>query len=353
MRNSQGRAVGRIAAFYNLAHAQREEQPTGGCGFFESIESLEVSALLLDTAREWLMGCGMEAMDGPINFGQRDSWWGLLVQGFDSAPLYENPYNPPYYRRLFEEYGFRNYFNQNTYIWLIDSDRVSPRVEERTQRLRQSGEYSFRSIRGQRLEQVAREFRQIYNRAWRLFPGVEPLTEQQASDIMEKMRPIIDRDIIFFAYHHNCAIGFFIMLPDLNRLIGDFQGSFGLWQRLQLIWRLKVTRQCDRIFGLIFGIDPAYHGKGIESGMMSAILEQYISTKRNSYRSIEFAWIGDFNPVMNRMILNYVCARPHKMHATYRYLFDRTREFHRCPPLAMSRERLTSKKTGSVESNNR
>ena len=33
----------------------------------------------------------------------------------------------------------------------------------------------------------------------------------------------------------------------------------------------------------------------------------------------------------NRMVERYICARKHKMHTTYRYLFDRTKEFTRCP----------------------
>ena len=51
----------------------------------------------------------------------------------------------------------------------------------------------------------------------------------------------------------------------------------------------------------------------------------------------KLAWIGDFNPVMNRMIETYVCATRHKVHTTYRYLFDRTKEFHRCPRLGVKR----------------
>lgn len=47
-------------------------------------------------------------MDGPINFGDRDSWWGLLVKGFEFTPLYCNPYNFEYYVRLFENYGFKH-----------------------------------------------------------------------------------------------------------------------------------------------------------------------------------------------------------------------------------------------------
>ena len=100
--DEQGNTVGRIAAFYTheLA-AATDGQPTGGCGFFESIDSQEVANLLFDAAKEWLSSKGMEAMDGPINFGDRDQWWGLLVKGFEFTPLYSNANIFEYYIKLF------------------------------------------------------------------------------------------------------------------------------------------------------------------------------------------------------------------------------------------------------------
>ena len=103
------------------------------------------------------------------------------------------------------------------------------------------------------------------------------------------------------------------------------------------MWELKVRKSCDRVFGIIFGITPQFQGKGIESAIMTYILENYIQKGRSPYKSFEFAWIGDFNPVMNKMITNYVCATKHKMHTTYRYLFDRTKEFTRCPRVGFKR----------------
>ena len=91
------------------------------------------------------------------------------------------------------------------------------------------------------------------------------------------------------------------------------------------------------IFGIIFAVTPEFQGKGVESGMIQYIYETYIRTDRNSYKTVEFAWIGDFNPVMNRMIQSYVCATRHKMHTTYRYLFDREKPFTRCPRLGLKR----------------
>jgi hypothetical protein len=112
--NTTGEVIGRVAAFVDQKIATTYEQPTGGMGFFECIENREAAFILFDAARNWLQSRGMEAMDGPVNFGDRDKWWGLLVDGF-YPPNFCMPYNLPYYRDLFEAYGFMNYFYQYTY----------------------------------------------------------------------------------------------------------------------------------------------------------------------------------------------------------------------------------------------
>ncbi len=337
--DSSGRAVGRIAAFYDREHAYSYEQPTGGCGFFEAIDDQQLADMMFDAARDWLAQRGMEAMDGPVNFGSRDAWWGLLVEGYEFQPLYENPYNPPYYKALFENYGFRNYFNQNTYIWKCYDDSINDVVYDRVKRLMSTPGYRFEPLGKGDLKTAAENIRLIYNKAWALFTGVKPMSEQQAQDMMKMLRPIVDRDLIYFAYFNDEPIAFFVMVPDLNRIIGKFRGKLNLINKLRLMWDLKVRRRSDRIFAIIFGVTPEFQGKGVESGMMKYMLENYVRTDRNHYRTIEFAWIGDFNPVMNRMVERYICARRHKVHTTYRYLFDRTKEFKRCPSLALKRNR--------------
>lgn len=336
VRDQTGLVVGRIAAFYNREKAAIEELPTGGCGFYESIDDQCVADMLFDASRMWLASRGMEAMDGPINFGQRRDWWGLLVEGYEFQPLYKNPYNPPYYKELFENYGFKNYFNQYSFIWRTNITESSSRIFDRSERLLAVPGYHVENIDMNNLEEAAENFRIVYNKAWSLFSGVKPMTPEEALQIMQAMKPIIDPDIIFFAYFNEEPIGFFITVPDLNRIIGRFNGKFGLWQKLQLMWELKVRKSCDRIFGIIFGVAPEFHGKGVESAIMARYWN-FMMGPQTRYKTLELAWIGDFNPVMNRMIENYVCATRHKIHTTYRYLFDREREFHRCPRLGVKR----------------
>ncbi len=337
VRDPKGEIAGRIAAFYNREKASLEDQPTGGCGFFESIDEQQVADLLFDAARLWLAARGMEAMDGPINFGQRRDWWGCLVEGFEFQPLYRNPYNPPYYKELFENYGFQNYFNQYSYIWRVNGTEANKLIFTRAEHLYSNPGYHVEHIDMNNLEEAAENFRIIYNKAWSLFSGVKPISHEEAMQLMRTMKPIIDPNIIFFAYFHEEPIGFFITVPDLNRLIGKFNGKFGLWQKLDLMWNLKVRKSCDRAFALIFGITPEFHGKGVESAMMVKYWH-YIEEAKNPYKTMELAWVGDFNPVMNRMVERYVCAERHKVHTTYRYLFDRTKEFHRCPRLGVKRQ---------------
>ena len=262
-RDARGELVGRIAAFYNREKASIEEQPTGGCGFFESIDDQQVADMLFEASRMWLASRGMEAMDGPINFGQRRDWWGLLVEGYEFQPLYKNPYNPPYYKELFENYGFKNYFNQHSFIWRVNDSEANKQIFARAERLYTVPGYRVENIDMNNLEEAAESFRVIYNKAWALFSGVKPMTQEEALEMVREMKPIIDPNIIFFAYFNEEPIGFFITVPDLNRLIGKFNGKFGLRQKLRLMWDLKVRKSCDRIFGIIFGITPEFHGKGV------------------------------------------------------------------------------------------
>jgi hypothetical protein len=80
--DDSGITIGRIAAFIDTIRSSAYRQPTGGMGFFEVIENKEAAFTLFDTAREWLALRGTEAMDGPINFGENDNYWGLLIEGF-------------------------------------------------------------------------------------------------------------------------------------------------------------------------------------------------------------------------------------------------------------------------------
>ena len=89
--------IGRIAAFIDNIRSAANHQPTGGIGFFEVIENKEAAFTLFNTARDWHTSHGIEAIDGPVNFGENDNNWGLLVEGF-MQQAFGMPYNKKYYQ---------------------------------------------------------------------------------------------------------------------------------------------------------------------------------------------------------------------------------------------------------------
>ncbi|MFC5411437.1 hypothetical protein ACFPMF_19095 [Larkinella bovis] len=331
--DDQKQVIGRIAAFINRETANRNnDQPTGGLGFFECINNQTAAFALFDAAKDWLQRKGMEAMDGPINFGERDRWWGLLVDGFDKEPTYGMPYTQPYYVPLFEQYGFLDYFQQLTFLLPMREDRVRqlihPSIFERSVRTLNDPTYDFRHVTKPELEKYADDFRYIYNKAWARHLSVGEMSEEQSRALMLRMKPILEEELIWFGYHKGEPIAFFITLPELNQIFKHVNGKLNLIGKLKVLYH-KVMKTNKKAFGVIFGIIPEYQGRGIESAIALAFT-RVAWRPGYQYEELELNWVGDFNPRMIRFA-KMLGGVAHKKHITYRYLFDRTRAFKRHP----------------------
>ncbi len=326
LNDQNGETVGRLAAFIDPKTAKNNEQPTGGCGFFDCINDQQAANMLFDAAKQWLQQRGMEAMDGSINFGDRDNFWGVLVDGF-TEPVFNMPYNYPYYQQLFETYGFRNYFNQYTFRRDINSEGLSEKVFEKAQRIAANPDYSFEIINWKQKTKYAYDFMTIYNKAWGVIPGVKLITEAHAMALLKQLEQILDKRLAHFGYYKGEPIAFFIMMQDLNQLIKDFDGKLNAINKLKLMWRLKVSKQCDRIIGRIFGIVPEHQGKGVD-GAIVLHFRKYALQKNFPYKDLQMNWIGDFNAPMIRVVED-IGGTIFKTHVTYRLLFDPTKPFER------------------------
>ncbi len=321
--DSNNQTVGRIAAFVDKEVAKANEQPTGGIGFFECINSADAAAILFNRCKQWLKERGMEAMDGPVNFGDRDKWWGLLVDGF-YEPNYGMDYHLKYYRSLFEGYGFKVYFNQYTYHRLVNQQDVNPLIWEKAERIAKNQAYQITRISKWQLKKYAEDFRTIYNLAWGRYTGVKKITQTHAMALLKTIKPVLDERLVYFAYYNNEPIAFLIMMPDLNQVVKHLNGQFNLFARLKFFYLLKIKKVCKKAVGLIFGIVPQHQGKGLEGAMVNELAKCAFS-KGFPYTEIELNWIGDFNPGMRR-VAEQIGGKIRKTHVTYRYMFDRSKE---------------------------
>jgi len=334
--DKSGKTIGRVAAFYEWDSAKKNEQLTGGIGFFECINDQKAANMLFDAGKNWLQKRGVQAMDGPVNFGDRDHFWGCLAEGFHE-PVYNMPYNFKYYNELFENYGFKNYFNQYTYRKII-ADGASDSTHEKALRLLRNPDYRFENYRKEKEADYGREFIDIYNKAWSQFEGVKPITPEEGNALFRMVKQVMDKRAFYYGYYKDEPIAIFIMIPDINQLIKGFNGKLNLWNKIRLFARLRIFHRCDRLMGLVFGVVPEHQGKGVESAIIYRF-EQESYKPGFPFIELQMNWIGDFNPLMMKMVERQVRGKIYKTHITYRYLFDRSKPFKRAEKVSIKRSK--------------
>jgi hypothetical protein len=328
--NDNQDVIGRVAAFVNNKTTNKgNDQPTGGMGFFECIEDQSAAFMLFDQCKEWLTQKGMEAMDGPINFGSRDRWWGLLIEGFDREPNYQCNYNFPYYKTFFEAYGFQVYFYQLTFGRKV-KEPLSPKLADKAALIAKDPDYQFRFIRKNEIDKLPEYIHHVYNNAWANRSENPDLSLQQAKLMVKQMKPIMDRRLLYFGFYKDEPVSFYLSLPEINQIFKYVNGKLNWLGKLKVVWHslLKTNRKA---FGILFGIVPQHQGKGVDGAMIMNARE-ILQEKYNRYDEYEMNWIGDFNPKMINVV-EQVGGHIAKKHATYRKLFDESKPFKRSPIL--------------------
>lgn len=318
--------IGRIAAFTNDKMSNPLDYPVGGMGFFECINDQAAANLLLDTAKEWLTTRGMEGMDGPINFGEKNQFWGLLIENFEDPPTYGFNYNPPYYQALLENYGFQIFYNQHVYYRTLARE-AEDKLQRKAKIIAERYGVTARNVKGLGMDQIANHFLQVYNGAWATHEGFKPMKKEQADKLIKSMKAVMDPRIVIFAYHNDEPIGFFVNIPELNQVFKYVHGNLNWWGKLKFLYH-KQFNPPRTMYGLVFGVVKEWQGKGVEAAMIQYGSDTIV--KHDWYEDIVMTWIGDFNPKMMHVV-SQVGGNLYRKFATYRYNFDTSRPFERHP----------------------
>ena len=323
LKSSEGQLIGRIAAFYDRKKLHHNAQPTGGIGFFECIDDQQAANLLFDMAKNWLTNEGFQAMDGPVNFGENFVNWGLLVEGF-MPQGYGMPYNFPYYRTLFENYGFKTYFEQ--YSFHDNFSRPYPeQMRKFGERFWKKPEYSFRHLEMKNADKFLQELVIMYNKIWSDFhENYTPLQFEDFNGIFQDAKAILDEELIWFGYHNNQPIGFLIVFPDMNQVFKKLKnGRLNFLNILKLLYykRRAITR--GRL--LMSGVIPEFQRTGVVGGIYLKVTD---SMRAKGMEELELSWVGDYNITVNRMYGQFGAVKA-KTHQTLRYLFNPNAPFER------------------------
>lgn len=322
---TEKKVIGRIAAFYDRSKFEEDTEAAGGIGFFECEENQQAANLLFDTARKWLQKEGYTAMDGPINFGENFFNWGLLVDGFQKQG-FGMQYHPKYYKKLFEEYGFKTYYQQFSYHIDITSPDLPERFWKIAAWVAKKKDFHYKTFSFKEQDRCIDDFITIHKQAWTKHGNYKPIERQDLKSLIRNAKMVLEEDFIWYVYYKEEPIAFFMMVPDLNQLLKHFNdGKMNLLKIIKMYYlkRKKVMTRC-RV--LVMGVVPKFQGTGIESGIFWQIRQ--VLLKKNWYKEMELSWVGDFNPKMISLFKS-VGSEYAKTHETMRFLFDRNKPFER------------------------
>ncbi len=309
---SDGRDVGRIATIEDRAFNARQPIPTAYFGFFESLEAAEISNALFAVASEWAAERGLTRILGPMNPSGNDEC-GLLVQGFDSAPVFMMPYNPRYYMDLIEAAGFLK--SKDLIAFDIDLKQTPmSRLERVAVRFakRQAG-VRLRPVRRKTLQADLAMVKEIYNEAWDDNWGFVPMTDGEIDFMAERLKPMVAEGLVWLAETAEEPVGFLLALPDFNEALQPLRGrllSPGLFKFLRYIlgWKVPATVRV-----VVLGVKEAYRNRGIESVML---VEGLKTGFRLGFTGCEASWILEDNLSVRRVIERFG-GKPYKVYRIY------------------------------------
>ncbi len=320
--NGAGQPVGRIAAFVDRERNSKLDYPVGGIGFFDCLNDRELAFQLFSVAEDYLADEGVKAIDGPINFGERDKFWGLLVKGFQ-PPLYQENYNPTYYEPFFTAWGFRPY-EQVLTLRACVRDVPMERFANLAERVRRQHNLTTRMLEKNNLPLFARHFSAVYNAAFKQNPYYKHLSAEQVLEVMKAARPVVDPKMVAFAYEGKKPIGFCAFLPDINPFLRPAKGRLTPIKLPFFLYRLKTARKLQGK-GMAFGIDPQYQKKGVFSVLVDALSK---SPTLQRYTDVYLATIRGHNKLMLKTTKN-LGTTIDRVHIAYRKLLDDTLPFER------------------------
>lgn len=290
--NFRGTMIGRVAAFVDYKTASEGHPPLGGFGFFECINHSKAAFMLFDQCKDWLASKGVISMQGPVNMLDPTAKWGLLISGFEEDSPYGMPYHHAYYRPFFEQYGFNLLHKQYHYEMDLDEELLRPEYKEKASHILSNPAYRIAAVDKKNPEVFAQHLMEVYNDACQDQPDFLPLSSQMAQEVVQRLLPVIDENMVLFASYQDQPVGFFISLPELNQLYKHMNGKLNLLGHMKYLLHKEKEK---KVIALMIAVKKAHQGKGIEAALIQSLLD-YLQSRLSSdtrYKSIEVVGVRD------------------------------------------------------------
>lgn len=306
--------VGRISAQVDQLVQQRMGQGTGQFGFFDVIDDKGLSAALFDEAESWLKSCQMTRALGPFSLSINEEA-GLLYEGFDYPPCIMMGHARRYFTSHIEALGYQKAIDLYAY-WLSLKTALTANLGRMLDWGTNNKRLRLRDIDKRHWRREITTILDIFNDAWRDNWGFIPMTEAEIDKLSRELKPLIHPPMARLCDYDDEPISFMITLPDINRIIHDFDGRLAPFGWAKLATRL-LLRRYDVVRVALMGVRK--HLQRTRHGAISSLMLIETIRQRAIAHGIqhgELSWILEDNHAM-RTILEAIGSRVYKRYRIY------------------------------------
>jgi GNAT superfamily N-acetyltransferase len=292
-----GKIVGTVAPFVNHHIIEYTGEQAGGFGFFEVIPDYAVAEALFDAASKWQREKKMVLMRGPTNFTDNESP-GVLLEGADCPPVMLEAHSPPYYKDLFERYGFEK--DHDLYAWRAFKDQVGENLEKIPADLnkvaeaaRKASGATIRKVQMDRWDEEVGLAVELFNATLKHLPEFSPMSREEFGQLADRVRMFIDPDLALFAMVDGKPVGFAIAIPDVNQVLIHLNGSLFPfnWIRIKSLVR-RINVASFKLMGLL----EEYRHRGIDAILYLEVVKAIF---RKGYSWLDGSVTSENNPAVN------------------------------------------------------
>ena len=256
MARSGKNVVGRIAVLQSRNYCNFHHQKVAFFYYFECQEDHQIAAELLAAAETWAKDHGLDTLLGGKGF-LRSNGQGILVEGFESLPAMEIPYNHSYYDGLIQTAGFSK---ETDYLSGFLDHRIDPRLQTIAEKVRQRGNFWIKGFadKDEMLSWIP-QIDEVRQKSFENDPSFYPSTPEELKLISKNIISVAEPEFIKLIMHDEEIAGFIIAYPNINHALQQTHGQLAPLGWLDLLAEKKLTHIID-LNGV--GLLSEYQGLG-------------------------------------------------------------------------------------------
>ncbi|MBD3616457.1 MAG: hypothetical protein HUJ22_07780 [Gracilimonas sp.] len=320
--DDKDKVIGRFALFIDPEKDERYDPKLGGIGFIEMENQPKIAETIINFAKQWHHEKGYAGFRGPVNFGENDTFWGILINGFEDHNVYGMLYHHEYYEELIESTLPEKF--DDLYMYQLDLSQPLPqRLISITDRLKSQKNIEIRPIDKKNLERDGEFVRQIYNRAFsdqvvkereEEFIGI---TRETIRQMIKKLKPVLMPETSPIVFVDGEPASFLVSVPDLHEISAQTNGRFKWWHFPKLI---GFKKRAEKFRPLAFGTDPRFRGRGLEA-LVFAEGHKWVRKHYPNLKVLEGGFVSEKNWIMRRSLEALGCEIA-KTYRVYKWMVD-------------------------------